>query len=65
MLAWKHGHAPACPHAQAMFKGHGRLERRMLLAVAADARALRWPGAAQVFLLRRERSVGGKPVAEE
>ena len=65
MVAWKRGQKPPCPHAQEMHKGHGRVERRMLLAVAVDPAVVGWPGAAQVFLLRRQRSCGAEPATEE
>lgn len=65
MLEWKSGRVPACAHAQEMHKGHGRVERRMLLALEADPRALGWPGAARVVLLRRERQAGRQEVVEE
>lgn len=68
MLAWKEGSPPraagvAC--AEESFKGHGRVERRMLLALPVKARAVNWPQARQVVLLRRERQQGKKPAVEE
>ncbi|MEX0775147.1 MAG: transposase [Phycisphaeraceae bacterium] len=56
----KNGQAPLGPHAQDYWKGHGRIEGRLLLALQPDPQALGWPGAAQVILLRRERIVGEK-----
>jgi hypothetical protein len=69
MLAWKAGSPPpagsACDCAEESFKGHGRIERRMLLALPVKAGAVKWPSARQVVLLRRERQQGKKPAVEE
>lgn len=68
MLAWKEGAPPqgaGCACAEEDFKGHGRIERRMLLALPVDEAAVNWPGAQQVVLLRRERQEGKKPAVEE
>lgn len=68
MLAWKEGSPPKgaeCDHAEEHFKGHGRVERRMLLALPVDEAAVNWPGAKQVVLLRRQRQEGKKPAVEE
>jgi len=69
MLAWKDGSVPpkgaGCDHAEEHFKGHGRIERRMLLALPVKASEVNWPQAKQVVLLRRERQQGTKPMVEE
>ncbi|MFO0949891.1 MAG: ISAs1 family transposase [Isosphaeraceae bacterium] len=46
-------------------KGHGRREKRLLLATTWLNDYLDWPGVAQVFLLRRERTVGHETTVEE
>jgi hypothetical protein len=69
MLAWKNGTALSWPagsdHAQEDFKGHGRIEQRRLLAQRVTPRQVTWPGARQIFLLRRQRQVGTQPATEE
>lgn len=44
-------------YAEQSFKGHGRIERRQIVAVDAATLNLHWPMARQVLLLRRERRV--------
>lgn len=69
MLDWKTGTPPTCPaggsRAEEHFKGHGRIERRLLLALAVDPSEVDWPQARQILLLRRERRVGQQPMTEE
>jgi predicted transposase YbfD/YdcC len=36
--------------------GHGRIERRELLCSEVGAKRIRWPGVAQIFVVRRERT---------
>lgn len=50
--------------ADQSFKGHGRIERRLLVCCPVTARSIRWPGARLILLLRRERRVGDR-VTEE
>jgi hypothetical protein len=62
MLRWQEGEAPhgraGLDHASDCFKGHGRIERRQLLAMSVSPARVGWPGARQVVLLRRERRIG-------
>jgi hypothetical protein len=46
-------------------KGHGRREKRTLLATTWLNDYLDWPGVGQVFLVRRERTVGAETTVEE
>lgn len=50
--------------AQESFKGHGRIEHRLLVCCAVTAQQINWPGARQILLLRRERRVRDR-VTEE
>jgi predicted transposase YbfD/YdcC len=65
MLRWKQGERPACDHAQDHFKGHGRIEHRMLLAWPVTDQQVNWPHAAQAILLRRQRQVGQQAATED
>lgn len=65
MLAWKAGVPPESAHARQGSKGHGRIERRMLLALPVTPGQVNWPHARQVLLLRRTRRVGRQPPVEE
>ena len=51
--------------ATASGKGHGRRERRTLMATDGLNDYLDWPGVGQVFLLWRERTIGGVTTVEE
>lgn len=46
-------------------KGHGRREKRLLMATTLLNEYLDWPEVGQVFLLRRERTVGSETTVEE
>src|SRR5947209_3737836 len=46
-------------------KGHGRREKRTLMSTTWRNDDLDWPEVGQVFLLRRERTVGGTTTVEE
>lgn len=52
-LGW---HQPPLPKqtAQAVQKGHGRVEKRRLMRMVDDSGFLDWPGVQQVFMLERE-----------
>jgi hypothetical protein len=51
--------------AGAVSKGHGRQERRTLRTTTLLNDYLDWPGVAQGFWLRRERTVAGKATVED
>lgn len=51
-------------YAEQSFKGHGRIERRQLLAADAADLNLHWPGVAQVLLVHRQRRIKGKASVE-
>jgi hypothetical protein len=57
--------SPGCAWADEHHKGHGRIERRTLLAVAVDPQKVDWPHTRQVLLLRRRRQVGQQPATQE
>ncbi|GAC1339524.1 MAG: hypothetical protein NVSMB14_05820 [Isosphaeraceae bacterium] len=48
-----------------MTKAHGRREKRTLLSTTWINEYLDWPDVKQVFILRRERTIGGKTTVEE
>lgn len=47
---------PDCRRASESEVGHGRIERREIVSSEVGAGRLRWPGAAQIFQIRRERT---------
>ncbi len=51
--------------ARSTDKGHGRVEVRSLRTTTALNDYLDWPGVAQVYWLRRERTVGGVTTTED
>lgn len=55
MFRWREGQRPFQPHAETGERGHGRIERRRLVAQAVRPQEVSWPGARQVFLLERWR----------
>ncbi len=64
MLRWHQGQVPQgdanlrCTEQR--YKGHGRIERRRLIALSVDPVALAWPGARQVMLLETIRQPTGR-----
>jgi len=69
MLRWRAGRplaSDAPPRfAEQYHKGHGRTERRRLIAQAVKPQSVRWPGARQVLLLEATRTRPGKPTSTE
>lgn len=69
MLRWREGRPPAGGakqrFAEQYHKGHGRVERRRLIAVAVKPQLMHWPGARQVVLLESIRTSPGQPTSTE
>lgn len=69
MLRWRKGQPPADDPQRSFteqhHKGHGRIERRRLIAATVTPQSVRWPGARQVLLLESTRTLPGKPTSTE
>lgn len=69
MFRWREGRPPTGDPpwrlAEQHHKGHGRIERRRLIATTVTAQSVQWPGARQVLLLESTRTLPGKPTSTE
>jgi hypothetical protein len=69
MFRWREGQPPRenprLRFVQQDHKGHGRIERRRLIAATVTPGSVHWPGARQVMRLEATRTLPGKPTSTE